>query len=179
MKKILLILSMMILLAGCQFNSSPKNEVENLLKKYQNLDEEVLGDLELTSESSMFREEQKDDYINVMKTQYQDLKYEIQSEEIDADKASVTVNISVYDYYKAQKEAGEYMNEHKEEFMNGEEFDNDKYLTYKIVKMQNTSSRVDYTIVIDLTKNGDKWVVDKMDSTTLKKIHGTYNYENN
>ncbi len=180
MKKMLVVLSCMCLLVGCSFMNSPKKAVEELLKKYQSLDEVVLNDLELTSESSVFTgSNQRNEYMKAMKMQYSDLKYEITNEEVNGDEAVVTVKISVYDFYKVQKKASDYLNAHMDEFMTDGNFDNNKFMSYKIKQMQETSERVEYTINVDLKKNGDEWKAEAFDRTTLEKLHGTYNYEQN
>ena len=168
------------LLAGCSFNNGPREVVDELFKKYQSLDDAVLSDLELTSESSMFTtSEQRSDYYKAMKKQYSDMKYEITDEVINGDSASVTVNISVYDYYKSQTESDDYLMSHQSEFTSDDVYDAAKYLSYKIKQLMDTSNRVEYTIKVNLTKEDNGWTVNDFDSITLQKIHGTYNYENN
>ena len=180
MKRIVIILSCVFLLVGCAFTNSPKKAVDELFKKYQSLNEAVLNDLELTSESSVLSgSEQRSEYMKAMKMQYSDLKYEITNEEINGDEAVVTAKISVYDFYKVQKQANEYLNAHMDEFMTNNAFDNNKFMSYKIKQMQETSERVEYTINIDLEKEDNEWKADAFDRTTLEKIHGTYNYEQN
>ena len=180
MKKLLAILSCAFIMIGCSFNNSPKKTVEEFFNKYQSLDEAVLSDLELSSESSVLPgSEQKNEYMKAMKMQYSDLKYEITKEEVNGDEAVVTVKISVYDFYKAQKQANEYLNTPMDEFMTDNTFDNSKFMSYKIKQMQESSDRIEYTINVDLKKKDEKWKVEAFDRTTLEKIHGTYNYEQN
>ncbi len=46
------------------------------------------------------------------------MSYKIKGERIDGDKATVTVEITVYDYYKTNnKEAGEYFSSNSKEFI--------------------------------------------------------------
>ncbi len=179
MKKLFIILSSLFLLLGCSLiEDTPSKKVEEVLKKYQNLDEAVLSDLELTSESSTFTEtSQKEKYMKAMRMQYSDLKYKIVSEEVEGDEAEVKVNITVYDFYKVQKNANDYLNNNKEEFMDEGVYNEKKFLNYKLDKMLEVDERVDYTITVNLTKEDDKWKVEDFDNTTLEKIHGTYNYE--
>ena len=110
--------------------------------------------------------------MKAMKTQYSDLKYEIVSEDVNGDEATVTAKITVYDFYKVQKEANEYRLTHEDEFDTEDDF-----ILYKLKNMMEASDRVDYTITVDLVKEDDEWVVQSFDKTTLEKIHGTYNYE--
>lgn len=179
-RKYIILFLVVFMLAGCSINNGPREEVEKLLKKYQSLDSEVLDDLELDSEREMFSNKSiRDDYIKSIKKQYSDMKFEITDEEVNGNDSTVTVNINVYDYYKVQKEADAYYVLHQEEFTTNGVFDTTKLLSYKINKMMDTSERVEYTIKVNLKKEDNKWSVEKFDNNTLKKIHGTYNYENN
>ncbi len=178
MKKFLVILVSVLLISGCSlFSSSPKKAVEELFKKYQNLDDEVVSDLELSTEASNYESEQKESYMKAMKMQYSDLKYEIEDEEVNGDEATVKVKINVYDFYKANNAADMYLEEHPDEFLTDKVYDAAKFLKYKLDSLLNMDERVDYTITLNLSKDGNKWVVNELDKTTLEKIHGTYNYE--
>ncbi len=169
MKKFLLILSSLFLLVGCSLiKETPSKAVETLFKKYQNLDEAVLSDLELSSEATNLTSSEKEKYMKSMKMQYSDLKYEIVSEEVEGDEAIVTVSISVYDFYKVEKEANEKRSEYESE---------EKFMDYKLDSMLSADERIDYTISINVTKEEDKWKVEDFDRVTLEKIHGTYDYE--
>lgn len=178
MKKLLLILACMFLMVGCSLDNTPTKKTEELLKKYQTLDEAVISDLELTTEgANLTSESQKTSYMKAMKMQYSDLKYEIEDEEVNGDEATVTVKISVYDFYKVQKDANDYLKNHEDEFLTDKVYDAAKFMEYKLKNMVDASDRVDYTIKINLKKEDDEWVPETLDKTTLEKIHGTYDYE--
>lgn len=179
MKKFLALVCCALIMVGCGFRNTPKKTVDELFKKYQSLDEAVISDLELVSEgSTLTNSDQRDDYMKAMKMQYSDLKYEIIDEVVNGDEATVTVNISVYDFYKAQKDADNYLLTHQSEFETDDVYDSIKFTAYKIKQMLESSERVDYTIKVYLDKEDEKWIVRAFDKTTLEKIHGTYNYEN-
>ena len=110
MKKILVICLSVFLLVGCSLNkNTPTKKVEELFKKYQNLDNAVLDDLELVVEgTTLTTDYQKTTYTNIMKMQYSDLKYTIEDETVNGDDATVKAKITVYDFYKAQKDAEKY-----------------------------------------------------------------------
>lgn len=178
MKKVLVILSCMLLLVGCDFSNTPKKKTEELFKKYQTLDDAVISDLELTTEgSTLTSENHKKNYMKAMKMQYSDLKYEILDEEIDGDEAVVTVKISVYDFYKVQKDASDYLIGHPDEFLTDDVYDSGKFIEYKLKNMNDATDRVEYTIKVNLVKEDDEWVTEELDKSTLEKIHGTYDYE--
>lgn len=180
MKKILVAVLSLFLLVGCNFDNTPKKAVDELFKKYQSLDEAVISDLELISEGSNLKnQEEREAYMKAMKMQYSDLKYEITNEEVNGDEATVTAKITVYDFYKVEKEADNYLLSHPEAFEEEGKYDSSKFIMYKLKQMLETSERVEYTILIDLNKENDEWKIKAFDKKTLEKIHGTYNYENN
>ena len=180
MKKIILAFLSVILVVGCSFNDSPKKAVEELFKKYQSLDDAVISDLEFISEGNNLKsQEEREAYIKAMKMQYSDLKYEITNEEVNADEATITVKITVYDFYKVEKDADKYLLSHPEVFQEEGKYDSSKFVMYKLKQMLETSERVEYTILVNLTKDENEWKTQSFDKTTLEKIHGVYNYENN
>ena len=104
MKKILLVFLLgLFLLTGCDnLMNTPTKKVENLLGKYQKMDEVVrtqLGDTLLMD--AVLSKEQKDKYKELMEKQYNDLVYTVKDESIDGKTAVVEVEIEVYDYNKA------------------------------------------------------------------------------
>lgn len=179
MKKVIVVVLSIFMIVGCSLLSSgPTKKTEEFLKKYQNLDDDVLKDLELVVEgTTLSTEKEKSDYTKAMKMQYSDLKYKITNEKINGDEAVVTAKISVYDFYKVQTEANKYKTTHESEFMTDNKFDEEKFMEYKLKQMMNTAERVEYTIDISLTKKDNEWTINELDKTTLEKIHGTYNYE--
>lgn len=177
MKKLLLVLLVMIILTGCGGNTA-KGAVDGYLKKYRNLDSEVLLDLERVVEKENLSDKEEDKYRDVLKKQYKDLSYEILEEEYNDDISYITVKISVYDLYKAQNDASVYLSNNPEEFYNENgEYDVNKYLDYKLDKMKDMTDRIEYTIEFTVTKEEDKYKVEQPNEETLEKIHGIYNYE--
>ena len=157
------------MISACGLNTA-KVAVEDYLKKYKTLDSEVLVDLEEVVEKENLDEEEK---------QYKDLSYEVIDEEYDGDIAYITVKISVYDLYKAQSNASDYLANNKEEFT--DEFGNydaSKYTNFKLDKMKDTTDKIEYTLTFTVNKENDKYIVDQPTENDLMKIHGIYNYEN-
>ena len=183
MKKIfysVLILMVCLIVTGCNcMKKTPKSAVEDFLNQYKSLNSNVMQDLEDVIQKESIPQELKDEYRNIMKKQYRDLKYKIIDETYDGDNAIVKVKIKVYDLYKAQNEATDYLNHHLDEFKTDEgSYDNSKYLIYKLDKMKETNKTVEYTLELDVEKNSKgKWEVSKLSSNDLEKIHGIYNYE--
>lgn len=176
MKKILTILMMLIILTGCGGNT-PKGAVDNYLKKYRNLDSEVLVDLEELVKKENLSKEQEEKYRDVLKKQYKDLSFEIVEEEYNDDVSYVTVKVSVYDLYKAQSDASKYLANNPEKFYNeNNEYDNSLYLNYKLDEMKNMTDKVEYNVTFTVIKENDKYVVEQPSEEVLQKIHGIYNY---
>ncbi len=177
MKKIVLVFASLFLLVGCMGNKA-SDAVKNYLNQYRNLSNNVATSLDDLTEKQNLSNTQKELYQKIMRKQYQDLKYEIVNEEYDGDNAKVTAKITVYDLYKVQKAAEDYMKSHMEEFYdNNKTFDNSKYIDYKLDKMKDTNEEVSYTIIFNVKKEDGKWTVDQPTEQDLEKIHGIYNYE--
>ena len=179
--KIFLVMFFTISLVGCScMQMTARNRVEEFLDQYRNLSANVLGDLDEVVDSEVdLNEEQKEKYRDVLKKQYSDLEYEIVNENYDGDKAVVEAKITVYDLYKAQRDATVYLNEHSEEF-NDEagNYDSSKFMDYKLELMQKNNDTVEYTINFNLTKDDDgNWQITELSQDDLEKIHGIYNYE--
>lgn len=176
MKKVLTIFIMLLILTACGGNT-PKGAVDNYLKKYRNLDSEVLVDLEEIVEKENLSKEHQDKYREVLKKQYKDLSFKIVEEEYNDNVSYVTVKVNVYDLYKAQSDASKYLANNGEEFYNeNNEYDVNLFLDYKLDKMKNTTDRVEYNVTFTVIKENDKYVVEQPSEETLQKIHGIYNY---
>ena len=179
MKKILYVFLIMVLAVGCNnLSNTPINKTEQMLKKYQMLDNDVMEDLNKTVDSeTTFSEAQKTEYKNIMKKHYQNLVYEIKDDTIDGDEAKVNVLITVTDFKKVLDESEAYLNEHLDEFK--DEYGNyiaSKYVDYRLEKMSEAKEKVKYTIEIKLTKVNKEWRVDTLSEETLDKINGVYKY---
>ena len=181
MKKILLIFSILFLtlgLVGCSCsNDVASDAVEDYLNDYKSLSEKVLKDLNDLVSKEDLNDKQKEVYKEVVKRQYRDLNYTIENEDYDGDTASVTVKITVYDLYKSEKEASDYLNDKPDEFLTDGVYDNSKYLDYKLDLMHKAKDTITYNIVIKTTKIDGKWQVEQPNDEVLEKIHGIYNYD--
>ena len=175
MKKILIFLFLLFSITGCGGEtSSPKNEVQKLFSNYNNLSSDVLIQLDSVMESENLNKEQKSKYKDVLKKQYEDLKYKINDEIISEDRAIVSVEVEVYDLYKVIRDSDEYLQENESEFLVDDEFSNEKFWDYKLNKMIETTERVKYTIDLSLTMIDDEWKLDNLLETDRQKIHGLY-----
>lgn len=178
-KKLILILFIGIFIfSGCtMFKELPEDAVKKFFNKYNNNDNEVITELDNFLETEDIDEETLDKYRTIYLRQYSNIDYKIKESSINGNKAMVEVNITVYDYYKANIESLDYLNNNKEEFLtsNGD-IDFDKYFKYKIDKLLNETDTVMYTIILELNKVNDEWEIEPLTAEQLEKIHGTYEY---
>ena len=112
-------------------SNKPLDEVK------REIDEIKINTIKNALENEKLSENNKSIYKQVLKRQYQDLKYEIKDETIDGKNASVVVKITVYDLYKSNVNSEYYLNEHQDEFYTIDNtFDSDLYDKYKNYKPQ-------------------------------------------
>ena len=182
MKKIFTFLTFALILTGCSIgtnmDNTPTKKVETYLNNYQTLDSNVLANLDAIVENEeMFDEDQKITYRDILKKHYQDLTYTIKEETVNGDKATVEAEIEVNDYTKVLKEAESYKTTNESEFLNdNDEFDENKFNTYKLDLIKESDERVKYTIYFTLTKKDDEWVLEELTESEEEKILGIYEY---
>lgn len=177
-KKVILMVAVLFLVVGCgNMMNTPTKKVEEFLSKYQTQDKDVLEQLDdVIKDAGTMIEDQKKDYRDLMKKQYQNLSYKIKDETEDGDNATVQVEIEVYDYGKAISKSETYLTTNREEFLDEEkkEIDSKKFLDYKIKQMKDVKDKVKYTINFTLTKVNDKWKLDDISDIDRQKLHGLY-----
>lgn len=177
MKKIFFLLISIFILVGCNMMNTPTKKVEQLLEKYQMLNDDVLNNLDYTLGGIELLQHQKETYKELMKRQYKELTYTIKEERIDGDFANVTAEIEVYDYGKAIINADSYLITNQEAFLNEDESINrDKFIDYKLEQMQDVKDRIKYTLDLSLTKVDDEWHIDELTEIDRQKIHGIYSF---
>lgn len=178
MKKILLIILSIIIITGCSLvPGGPSDVVKDFLSKYKNNDQVVIDELNNYLSGENLDEATIKEYREIYTRQYSNMSYKIKGERIDGDKATVTVEITVYDYYKTNKEAGEYFSSNSQEFIDSKgDIDLSKFLKYKINKLLDTTDKVSYTLDLNLNKNNNKWEIEPLTNEQLTKLHGTYEY---
>ncbi len=178
LKKGLLVAIVLFLVVGCgNMMNTPTQRVEEFLSKYQTQDKEVLDQLDdILKEAGTMVDDQKEEYRDLMKKQYQNLSYKIKDEREDGDTAIVEVEVEVYDYGNAISEAESYLTKNREEFLDKETntIDSKKFLDYKISKMKDVKDKITYTINFTLTKKDDEWKLDNISDVDRQKLHGLY-----
>ena len=181
MKKLLIFLiAILFVITGCSCSkdtsNTPTEEVKKLFSDYNSLSSNVLIQLDSVMSSENLTDSQKSKYKDILKKQYEDLKYEIVDEVITDNKATVTTQIEVYNLRDSITKSDEYLEVHKKDFYKAdtENIDTSKYWDYKLEQMGNVTDRVKYTIDFSLTKVDNKWVLDDLLETDRQKIHGLY-----
>ncbi len=195
MKKILVAI-MIIFLSACTLGASttPKQIVSEFLDKYKNQDENILTQLDETINSEYTNDNYRSRYRNLMTNQYKNLDYKIKDEVIEDNNAVVEVELTVYDYASAIRNSNDYLNNNPDEFKksatdtNNEttdaadtnggllgNYDEDKFIDYRLTQMENITDNVTYTIEFTLTKVDGKWQLDSLSNSDIEKIHGIYN----
>lgn len=53
-------------------------------------------------------------------------------------------------------------------------YDEDKFMDYKLSQMENVTDTVKYTIEFTLTKVNDEWQLDELSNSDIEKLHGIY-----
>lgn len=181
MKKLLLLVTsfiLIVILSGCEMGNTPTKKVENFLDNYRNLSTDVTTQLDDILEDDLeMNDTQRTTYKDLLKKQYQDLTYEIKDETVDGDVATVTVEIEVYDFYKATNDATDYYEQTPDEFTDDDgNILNNKFIDFKLDNLTDVKDRVKYTIDFTLSKVNNDWVLNEIDETTRLKIHGLYQY---
>ena len=167
---------LLVVSTACSLGNTPTSAVEKLLAKYNNAAEEIIVELDDYVNSSNLTDKQNEKYKEVYLKQFRDMKYEVKDEKIDGDVATVTVQITVYDYYKVEKDANDYLTNNGEEFKKDGEYDEGLFTDYKLGKLENVKDTVDYTIDFTLSRVENEWVVNELTNEQLQKIHGVYEY---
>lgn len=183
MKKIFLVIFGVLLLVGCgNMESTPSKKVEDFLSKYQNLDNDVITQLDVTIDSDNdMNHDQKKEYRTLLERQYQNLSYKIIDEAQEDDTAEVKVEIEVFDYKTTNEQSKKYYNEHEDEFKDKDDTskDNDmnsnsKYTEYKLKKLKDTKDKTTYVINFYLTKEKGEWKMNDITNEDILKLHGLY-----
>ena len=178
MKKFGILMMTILLLVGCTpMGNTPTRKVEEFLGKYQTQEEVVLKQLdEVIDTAGTMTKEQKEKYRDLMKKQYKNLSYKIKEDTEDGDTATVEVEIEVFDYATAIKNAESYLLTHQEEFLDEEtnQVDDEKFVDYKLKQMDETKDKSKYTLHFVLNKKDQEWKLEDITDIDRQKIHGLY-----
>lgn len=166
-----------IIISGCWNKLTPSEKVEDMMDKYVKNDVTLLNELDSYISKQDLSNSQKERYKKIIKDEYANIKYEIKDEKIEEEYATVTVEIEVKDLYKASKTASEYLISNPEEFYDEGVYNQDRFVDYKLSKMEEETDTISYTIYFELKNDDDAWTILELDNETLEKIHGIYDYD--
>ena len=182
MKKILLLVVVAILLVtgcGMEKSATPTERVEEWMMTFQKRDEGVVKELTDWLMGQDLEEEDRNEYQNALEKQYQNLSYEIVSEEINGEDATVVAEIEVLDYHSSMVQSRDYFANHQEEFIDEVKEDNEiddlkEFTTYKIKELSKVEDKTKYQIIFELVKINNDWQIQDIDSSTFLKMYGLY-----
>ena len=184
--------------------STPRQKVSEFLDKYKNQNTDIISQLEETIDNEITDDDHKSRYRTLMTNQYKNMEYEIKDEIIEDDNAVVEVEVTVYDYASAIKNSNTYLNEHLDKFKKDEketvnetddkmddaddettkdteddtitdaDYDDTKFMDYKLSLMEKVTDKVTHTIQFTLTKVNGEWQLDSLSNSDIEKLHGIY-----
>ena len=162
MRKILLvIIIVLIITTGCALSNNPNSRVEELLGKYQGLDNSIIISPSILANDNNLNINLDKKYSDIIKKQYQNMTYEIKDTKEDGDNAVVTAEIEVMNYKKIINN------------MSGDV--SEEYHNRLINKLRDVRDKVTYTIDFKLTKDNDgNWKVESLTNDMENKLLGIY-----
>lgn len=164
-KKIFLLIMFTFLLVGCSLSNTPTSKVEELLSKYQKLDNDINLGIDTVLAEQNLTDAHKERYRKLLERQYTNLSYEIKDEKIDGDKATVIVEIEVMDYKKAINDLT----------FDSSIFTKESYDEEKLDRLEAAKDKVTYTLELSLNKNNEgTWKLNTLTNEQIKKIGGMY-----
>ena len=168
MKKIISIFIFLLLLVGCSLSNTPTSQVEDLLSKYQKLDNDIKAGIDDVLEGETLTSEQKDRYRKLIEKQYKNLTYEVKDEKTDGNIATITTEIEVLDYKKI-------VNETNNSYQGRDDYTVEDYNNAKLDALEKAKDKVTYTIDFIVIKDDNgNWKLSSLDNETIKKIQGMY-----
>ena len=178
LKGLLVVICAILLFIGCSCSindNKPEEAVETFFEKYRAKDDDVITQLKETIENEDLTDDEKEKYQELMEKQYDQFAYVIKDVKENDNTATVTTEITVLNYRSAILKAEEELKNNHEEF-NDEEgnFSEEKYMDYKIKKMQEVTDTTTHTIELSLSKEAGMWKVDQLSSEDISKLHGLY-----
>lgn len=153
------------------------NSIEGLTKaymeKYQKLDDSVVDKIKYEFDDKL-TSEQKTKYKAIIENQYEELEYDIVEVKEEDTYGEVIIRFTVYDLASAMEQANSYIEVYGSKFNKDGEFDEYAAIDYKLKMLDETETKVDYSITFNFYKENGTWVMDELNETDLKKINGTY-----
>ena len=155
----------MFLLIGCSMSNTPTSKVEEVLMKYQRLDNDIKTAIDNVLDEQNFNDDHKERYRKLLEKQYKNMTYEIKEERIDGNTATIITEIEVLDYKNAISDLT----------FDSTIYTKESYDEEKLNRLENASSKVTYTMELTLTKDEDDvWHLNALTNEQIKKIQGMF-----
>ena len=146
-------------------SNTPTSKVEEVLMKYQRLDNDIKTAIDNVLDEQNFNDDHKERYRKLLENQYKNMTYEIKEERIDGNTATVITEIEVLDYKNAISDLT----------FDSTIYTKESYDEEKLNRLENTSSKVTYTMELTLTKDEDDiWHLNALTNEQIKKIQGMF-----
>ena len=146
-------------------SNTPTSKVEEVLMKYQRLDNDIKTAIDNVLDEQNFNNSHKERYRKLLENQYKNMTYEIKEERIDGNTATVITEIEVLDYKNAISDLT----------FDSTIYTKESYDEEKLNRLENTSSKVTYTMELTLTKDEDDiWHLNALTNEQIKKIQGMF-----
>lgn len=161
-KNFLMILAVIIgILVGCELSNNPTSKTEELLSKYQMLDDDItINYIDIAGDSTVSADTQRK-YEDLIKKQYQNLSYEIKEEKIDGDEATITAEIKVTDYRKVMDK------------YNKSNYSKEEYHNLIIEDLEKATEKIVYTIDFKVVKDKyGNWTIQNLKDIDSQKLLG-------
>ena len=146
-------------------SNTPTSKVEDLLTKYQKVDNDIGREINTILDEQNLTDEHKNRYKKLLEDQYKNMSYEIKDERIDGNNATVIVEIEVMDYKNAINDLT----------FDSTVYTKESYDEEKLNRLENTNSKVTYTMELNLTKDKEGvWRLNALTNEQIKKIQGMF-----
>lgn len=160
MKKIFLLFFCCLILCGCT-KIHAKDAVKEFLESYRNFSSDVEQSVKDSLNELDINEQQKEQYVLLMKKQFVSMKYKIKAEIFNGNEATVFVDVTVLDYHNSIKKAFE-------------EDSGENSFSLVLEKMNKEKKYVTYTVSFKTFYENDEWHIEQPSEETLEKLQGIY-----
>ena len=146
-------------------SNTPTSKVEEILMKYQRLDNDIKTAIDNVLDEQNFNDDHKERYRKLLEKQYKNMTYEIKEERIDGNTATIITEIEVLDYKNAISDLT----------FDSTIYTKESYDEEKLNRLENVDSKVTYTMELTLTKDEDDvWHLNALTNEQIKKIQGMF-----
>lgn len=161
-KIIILLISIIGIISGCDLNNTPTSKVEELLMNYQMLDNNISTSYTNLTNDETISDNLKLEYQDIIKKQFRNLSYEVKDEATDGNEATITVEITVLNYKDIITK------------INKNNYSIEEYHKIVISKLKEAKEKITYTINFRVTKDNDEWKVKTLTEEETQKLLGNY-----